>query len=59
MHRDGHLQWRAVWCAIGLSVFAIPVSAAELLPSAVTATQWDGFYVGGQLGGAWGDTDWH
>jgi len=59
MHRDGHLQWRAVWCAIGLSAVAIPGSAAELLPSAVTATQWDGFYVGGQLGGAWSDTDWH
>lgn len=59
MHRDGHLPWRTVWCAIGLSAFAIPGSAAELLPSAVTAAQWGGVYIGGQLGGAWSHTDWH
>jgi hypothetical protein len=22
-------------------------------------TDWNGFYVGGKLGGAWGDADWH
>jgi outer membrane immunogenic protein len=39
-----------------LSACAIPGSAAELLPT--TATQWGGVYVGGQLGGAWSDSDW-
>jgi outer membrane immunogenic protein len=51
-------QWRAVCCAVGLFGFAGPTIGGELLSSNDTATQWGGFYVGGQLGGAWSETDW-
>jgi hypothetical protein len=33
-----------------------PGLATDLIPA--SETRWDGFYVGGQLGGAWSDTDW-
>jgi outer membrane immunogenic protein len=53
--------WRrlALACA-GASFVALPLPAAayEPMPAAVP-TQWGGFYVGGQLGGAWSEADWH
>ena len=54
MRSGGRCWLRAASLAVG--VFATPAVAAELLPEA--ATDWGGFYVGGQLGGAWNDTDW-
>jgi outer membrane immunogenic protein len=33
-----------------------PAFATDLIPP--QETRWGGFYVGGQLGGAWSDTDW-
>ncbi|MBC8013724.1 MAG: hypothetical protein H7X74_06570 [Methyloceanibacter sp.] len=36
---------------------ASPGLGAELLPSG-TVTNWSGFYVGAQVGGAWSETDW-
>jgi len=36
--------------------FITPALATDLISS--SATTWQGFYVGGQLGGAWSDTDW-
>lgn len=38
--------------------FATPASTAGLSSPDDVATDWGGFYVGGQLGGAWSDTDW-
>lgn len=38
--------------------FATPASTAGLSSPDGVATDWGGFYVGGQLGGAWSDTDW-
>jgi len=35
-----------------------PVGAGDFLASP-DEMQWGGFYVGGQIGGAWGDTGWH
>ncbi len=58
MHLTVRLWRLAFWCAgAALITSATPGAAAELLPT--TATQWDGFYIGGQLGGAWSNTDWH
>jgi outer membrane immunogenic protein len=51
-------RWRAI-CFAGISLaslIAVPGNAAELPLGA--STQWQGFYVGGELGGAWGETDW-
>ena len=57
MHLKGRFRRLAFFAGVGLVALATPGAAAELLPTA--ATQWGGFYVGGQLGGAWSDTDWH
>ena len=46
----------AIAVLLGLTA---PASAAGLSPAEDVATNWGGFYVGGQLGGAWNDTDWH
>jgi outer membrane immunogenic protein len=48
-----------VLCAASVCLIALasPAAAGDLLP-APEATQWSGFYVGGQLGGAWSDSDW-
>ena len=37
---------------------AAPAAATGLLSSASQPVNWSGFYVGGQIGGAWNDTDW-
>jgi outer membrane immunogenic protein len=57
MHATGRI-WRAL-CGAGAAFMAMatPGHGAELMP--ITATQWGGFYVGGQLGGAWSEIDWH
>jgi outer membrane immunogenic protein len=52
---DGPHLRSALCSAAGLLAFASPGAAAGLLPP---EPQWGGFYVGGQLGGAWSDTDW-
>jgi high affinity Mn2+ porin len=46
--------------AVGISVGAPLVVADELkLPSfAASSTQWTGFYFGGHLGNAWGNSNW-
>jgi outer membrane immunogenic protein len=43
----------AVAAAIGS---AVPAMAGSALPS--VAMQWSGLYVGGDIGGAWSDSDW-
>lgn len=55
----------ALCCALaGLIAFATPGAAADLMPSMapvpmpITAIQWGGFYIGGQVGGAWSTLDW-
>lgn len=37
---------------------ATPVAAGDFVDTS-PGVQWGGFYVGGQLGGAWNETDWH
>jgi outer membrane immunogenic protein len=46
----------ALCATAGLLTLAAPALASDLLP--MPGTAWGGFYVGGQLGGAWSDTDW-
>ncbi|MGZ8401421.1 MAG: outer membrane protein [Methyloceanibacter sp.] len=45
--------------AAGVCLFAVasPALAADLAP-APESVNWTGFYVGGQLGGDWSDSDW-
>jgi outer membrane immunogenic protein len=49
-----------VVCAAGLwlAAFASPAAAGDLA-AAPESIQWGGFYVGGRLGGAWSNSDWH
>ena len=57
MPLEGRSIRSALYGAVaGLLCFSTPGSAAGLLPA--PETQWGGFYLGGQLGGAWSDTDW-
>jgi outer membrane immunogenic protein len=42
----------------GAILAAAPAAATGLLSSASQPVNWSGFYVGGQIGGAWNDTDW-
>jgi outer membrane immunogenic protein len=58
MHPMGRFWLFAVCCVVAPVVLATPLRSAELLPVDVTATTWSGFYLGGQVGGAWNDTDW-
>jgi outer membrane immunogenic protein len=51
------LQWHVLWGLGALVASAVPASATEPVP--IGATQWGGFYVGGQLGGAWSQSDWN
>jgi outer membrane immunogenic protein len=46
--------------AAGICLFALasPAPAADLAPAS-ESVDWTGFYVGGQLGGAWDKADWH
>lgn len=37
---------------------ATPVAAGDFVDTS-PGVQWGGFYVGGQFGGAWNETDWH
>jgi outer membrane immunogenic protein len=48
-----------VLCAAAVSLIALasPVAAGDLA-AAPESVQWTGFYVGGQLGGAWSESDW-
>ncbi len=50
-----------VLCAASaiLSGLAASAAAAGLSSPIDVTTTWSGFYVGGQLGGAWDKTDWH
>lgn len=41
-----------------LAAAATPVAAGDFVDTS-PGIQWGGFYVGGQLGGAWSETDWH
>jgi outer membrane immunogenic protein len=51
------LPLAALSCASpGLAADLMP--AVEPLPVAVPGTQWGGLYIGGQLGGAWNQSDW-
>lgn len=45
-----------VWLSLVIASLGLaqPAKAAEPSPAA----QWDGLYVGGQVGGAWSDADW-
>jgi outer membrane immunogenic protein len=48
--------------AAGAAILAYapaPVSAGDFLASPDEMYQWGGFYIGGQIGGAWSDTGWH
>jgi opacity protein-like surface antigen len=51
-------HYRLALCGAGAGLLALtaPALATDLIPA--SETRWDGFYVGGQLGGAWSDTDW-
>ena len=49
---------RLLGTAGALLVCAAPASAAGLSYAEDVTTNWSGFYLGGQLGGAWNDTDW-
>jgi outer membrane immunogenic protein len=42
----------------GAILAATPAAAAGLMSSASEPVTWGGFYAGGQIGGAWSDTDW-
>jgi opacity protein-like surface antigen len=49
--------------AAALAVMAMPAGAADLLvkappPTPVPAWSWTGFYIGGNVGGAWAKSDW-
>src|SRR5680860_493004 len=44
-----------VWGLGALVASAVPSVAAEPVPAGI---EWGGFYVGGQLGGAWSEADW-
>jgi len=49
--------------AIALALMAMPARAADLLVKAlprtpVPAWSWTGFYIGGNVGGAWARSDW-
>jgi opacity protein-like surface antigen len=52
---------RATLCSASaiLVTLIVPASATGLSSPEDIATNWGGFYVGGQLGGVWNDTDWH
>jgi len=52
-------QFGPALCGAGICLLALlnPAPAAELLPSG-NVTNWSGFYVGAQVGGAWSDSDW-
>ena len=58
MHPVGRFRLLAVWCAAWLFGLVAPALSADLAPSTDVPVQWGGFYLGGQLGGAWSDTDW-
>ncbi len=47
-------------CAVGATLLLVVsrTLAADLAP-APESVQWSGFYIGGQIGGAWSETDWH
>ena len=49
---------RLALCVTGARLLALitPALATDLLST--SSTTWQGFYVGGALGGAWSDTDW-
>lgn len=49
---------RLALCVTGAGLLALitPALATDLLST--SSTTWQGFYVGGALGGAWSDTDW-
>jgi outer membrane immunogenic protein len=52
---------RATLCSASAILVTLIVPASATGPSSPEdiATNWGGFYVGGQLGGVWNDTDWH
>ena len=58
MHLTDRFMRLAFWCA-GATLITSATSGAAAGSLPTTATQWGGFYIGGQLGGAWSNADWH
>jgi outer membrane immunogenic protein len=54
---------KIVMIAAALAVVAMPAGAADLLvkaraPAPIPVWSWTGFYIGGNVGGAWAKSDW-
>lgn len=56
----GRMTHRLLAVGVCVTLFAAttPVVAGDFVDTS-PEVQWGGFYVGGQLGGAWSETDWH
>ena len=54
------MTYRLLALGVGATLLAAapPVAAGDFVDNR-PGMQWGGFYAGGQLGGAWSETDWH